>query len=101
MDRVISELCYKGTILHWNYRKMTMSWSFSCNSFVKFHGKKFGIHNMSVLYPNPSYNEVCYRLHCFTLTITVRQKLLLLVHPNIKCTYQPELPILYIQFSRL
>ena len=36
MDRVISELCYKMTIILWNYRKMT----FSFNSFVKFHGKR-------------------------------------------------------------
>ena len=34
---VISESCYKGTILH---RKMTVLWSFSYNSFVKFHGYK-------------------------------------------------------------
>ena len=40
MDHVISELCYKGTILQRNYRKMTIPWSFSYNSFVKFHGKK-------------------------------------------------------------
>ena len=40
MDRVISELCYKGTILQRNYRKMTIKWSFSYNSFVKFHGTK-------------------------------------------------------------
>ena len=46
MDPVISELCYKGTniflhkrtILQRNYRKMTISWSFSYNSFEKFHG---------------------------------------------------------------
>ena len=29
----------KGTVLQRNYRKMTMKWSFSYNSFVKFHGK--------------------------------------------------------------
>ena len=40
MDRVISEPCYKGTILQRNYRKMTIKWSFSYNSFVKFHGTK-------------------------------------------------------------
>ena len=40
MDRVICEPCYKGTILQGHYRKMTMKWSFSYNSFVKFHGKK-------------------------------------------------------------
>ena len=40
MDRVISELCYKGTTLQKNYRKMTILWSFSYNFFVKFHGNK-------------------------------------------------------------
>ena len=43
---------------------MTMQWSFSYNSFVKFHVKKFGSHNMTVLYPNLCYNEpheVCYK----------------------------------------
>ena len=40
MDLVISESCYKGTILQRNYRKMTILWSFSYNSFVKFHGNK-------------------------------------------------------------
>ena len=40
MDRVISDPCYKGTILQRNYRKMTIKWSFSYNSFVKFHGTK-------------------------------------------------------------
>ena len=40
MDQVICELCYKGTILQRNYRKMTIFWSFSYNSFVKLHGKK-------------------------------------------------------------
>ena len=39
MDHVISELRYKGTILQRHYRKMTMKWSFSYNTFVKFHGK--------------------------------------------------------------
>ena len=34
-----SEACYKRTISQRNYRKMTISWSFSYNSFVKFHGK--------------------------------------------------------------
>ena len=46
MDHVISELCYKGTILQRYYRNMTILWSFSYNSFVRFHGKKFGSHNM-------------------------------------------------------
>ena len=50
--------CYKGTILHRNYRKMTILWSFSYNSIVKFHGQKIGS-LMTVLYPNMCYNEVC------------------------------------------
>ena len=36
MDSVISESCYKGTILQMNYRKMTIKWLFSYNSFVKY-----------------------------------------------------------------
>ena len=36
-DHVISESCYKMTILQWN------------NSFVIFHGKKVGSHNMTML----------------------------------------------------
>ena len=39
MEHVTHELCYIVTILHRNYRKMTISWSFSNNSFVKFHDK--------------------------------------------------------------
>ena len=39
MDPVICELCYTETILQRNYRKMTILWSFSYNSFVKkIHG---------------------------------------------------------------
>ena len=35
--------------------------SFSYNSFVKLHGKKIVSHSMTVLYPNPCYNEACYK----------------------------------------
>ena len=38
---------------------MTIKWSFSYNSFVKFHGKKNW--DITLLYPNPCYNEVCYK----------------------------------------
>ena len=60
----------KGQFDKRNYRKMTISWSFSNNSFVKFHGQKLESHNMTTLYPNPCYNEVCYigtalYRHCF------------------------------------
>ena len=40
---------------------MTMEWSFSYNSFVKLHGKKYGNPNMTMLYPNLCYIEVCYK----------------------------------------
>ena len=40
MDCVISESCYKETILQRNHWKMTISWLFSNISFIKFHGKK-------------------------------------------------------------
>ena len=41
MNLDISDSCYKGTILQRNYRKMTIKWPFSYNTFVKFHGKIF------------------------------------------------------------
>ena len=59
LDLVINESYYKGTIIQRNYRKTNMTWSFSYNSFVKFHGKKNGRHIMAVLYPNLYYSEVC------------------------------------------
>ena len=40
---------------------MTIKWSFSYNSFVKFHGEKFGCHSMTMLYPNPCNNNVYYK----------------------------------------
>ena len=58
---VIIKSCYNGTILQRNNRKMTIPWSFSYNFFEKFHGKIFLSHNMTVLYLNPCYNEVCYK----------------------------------------
>ena len=61
MDRIIKELSYIGTIFQGNYRKMTISWSFSYNYFVKFHGKTFGSPNMTMLYLNLCYNKVCYK----------------------------------------
>ena len=60
---VISESHHKGTILQRNYRKMTISWSFSYNSFLKCHGTviEFGSHNMTMLYPNICYYEICFK----------------------------------------
>ena len=39
MNRVVSELCYKGTLLQRNYWKISSLWSFYYNSFVKFHSE--------------------------------------------------------------
>ena len=58
MDCVISELCYKGTILQRNYRKMTIKWSFYYNSLVKFHGTKIWEPQHDLI---PCYNEACYK----------------------------------------
>ena len=61
MEHVISELHYQGTILQRNNRKMAIKWSFSYNSFVKYHGKIFGSHNLTKIYPNLRYSQVCYK----------------------------------------
>ena len=42
IDHVISESCYKGAILRRNYRKI-------------------GSHYITVIYPNPCHNKVCYK----------------------------------------
>ena len=54
MDHVISEPCYKETILQRNYRKITIKWPFSCNFLCKIQWQKYGSHNMTFL-----YNKVC------------------------------------------
>ena len=46
MDCVISELCYKGTILQWNKRKLTM--------------QTFGSHDINMLYPNPCHERTAF-----------------------------------------
>ena len=45
---------YKGTILQRNHKKMTILWSFSYKSFVKFHLNNI----LEPQYQNPSHNEV-------------------------------------------
>ena len=53
---------YEGTILQRNYRKMTISWSFFYNSFVKFlHIKNIWEPQHDLLYPNLCYNEACFK----------------------------------------
>ena len=61
---VISEGCYKGTILQMNYRKLIMKGSFSYNSKVKFLGKKFGSHNMTIISEPVLMRCVKRGLHC-------------------------------------
>ena len=68
MDHVISESCYKGPILQRNSGKNDQSMSISYNSYVKFYAKKnlgaktlYSNFKATVLYPNPSYNKVCYK----------------------------------------
>ena len=46
---------WSGSIL------FALPWSFFYNSFVKFHSKKFGSHNITVFDQNLCYNEVCYK----------------------------------------
>ena len=41
MDCAYSQLVIEGQFCKRNYRKMTISWSFSYNSFVKSHGEKW------------------------------------------------------------
>ena len=59
IDPVISDFVFLSEILQKNYKKMTMLWSFSCNSFVKF--MVYGSHNITVLYPNLCKIEACYK----------------------------------------
>ena len=60
-DCVISELCYKGTILQSNDRKITISWSFFYDSFENSMVKKIWSYNMTLLYTNLCYNDVCFK----------------------------------------
>ena len=46
---------------------MTISWSFSYNSLVKFHGKNIEINNMTVWYPSQCYKELCYKVTALNL----------------------------------
>ena len=49
MNHFISKSCYKGAILHKNYKKITTNDHFNSNSFLEFNGKKMGfqIHNQA------------------------------------------------------
>ena len=43
------------------YRKMTTVFLFFFPIIVKFYGKKIRSHNMTMLYLNPYYNNMCYK----------------------------------------
>ena len=60
MDHFTSEPCYHGTILQRNCRKITISCSFSYNSFTNSLGKILEPQHFFI-YPNTLYNEVCYK----------------------------------------
>ena len=83
-DSVVSEFSYTRTILQRNYRKMTIyplykKCFFFYNSFGNGHFPiiplynsmaKFESHRMTMLYPNPCYNEVCYKgMYCIFIQI--------------------------------
>ena len=49
---------------------MTILWSFSYNSFVKFNLKTIGSHKITMLYPNLCYNVVFYKGTALYLVFT-------------------------------
>ena len=52
---------------------MTILWSFSYNSLVRFHGKKnLESHKMTSLYPNPCYKKGMLKSDCTVPSIDVR-----------------------------
>ena len=63
MEGVVSELFIKGQFYKGIIEKRPFLWSFSYNSFVKFHGKIFGSHNMTLLDLNVQVHVImqCHR----------------------------------------
>ena len=77
MDQVIRE-----SFLQRNYRKMTISWSFFYNFFVKFHGKKNWEPQHDHVISNLCYKEACLKgLHCIDLYMCLR--LFSYKHPDV------------------
>ena len=54
MDCVLRVSCYKEIILHFHHH-------FPIIPLLNFMVKRFGSHNMTMLYPHLCYNEVCYK----------------------------------------
>ena len=69
MGHVVLEMCYKGSILQKNFREMTITWSFSYNSFVQLHSLKKWRTRMTVLNTNLCYNEMCYKSTALYLVV--------------------------------
>ena len=61
MDHVIYGSFYNRTILRTNYRKNTISGSFSYNSFVQFHGKKLKKSQNDCVISKSGFNQMCYK----------------------------------------
>ena len=52
-----------------------MKWSFSYNSFVIFHGKKFESHNITKFLSNGCYNQGSHRLEkYFAIFLTLNMQ---------------------------
>ena len=49
-------------VIKGQFYKRDITWSFSYDSFVKFHGRKIGSHNMTGLHPNLCYNDITEKL---------------------------------------
>ena len=59
-------------MLQREYRKMSILWSFSYYSFVKFHGKKCGNTNMTMFYLNLSEGSALHMYYHFCLILDVQ-----------------------------
>ena len=74
---------------------MTILWSFSYNSFVKFYLKN-GSHNTTVLYPNLCYNKVCCietTLYCIFQTVHSDSATMKMVFPSTSQAMGMVIPI--------
>ena len=75
-DSFISESFYKGKILQRNYRKMTVSWSFFLNSFVKLHGKNVWKPQHDRVIFQFCYNWVCCKGTALYTELLITQTLI-------------------------
>ena len=68
-------MLYKGTVFKRIIGKMTIKWVIFLQFLCKISCKKrFGSHNMTMLYPNLCYNKVSYkRTTLYLLKIIIHQ----------------------------